>query len=61
MATPFETFVNTELPKRVSIPVPDGGNLPAGKVLTTTGIGVTVTGGAVATGFGYTGGHAIKK
>jgi len=40
MATSFEGFVNSELPKRPSIPVPAGGNLPAGKKILTTGVGM---------------------
>lgn len=44
MPTPFESFVNIELPKRVST-LEDGGgsgNLPEGKVLETTGVGLGV-------------------
>lgn len=41
-ATPFENFVNKELPKRISTDIPDSGNLPAGKVLVTTGLGLGV-------------------
>jgi hypothetical protein len=42
MATLFENFVNKELPKRVSTDIPPDGNLPAGKFLKTTGIGLGV-------------------
>jgi len=42
MATQFEQFVNTELPKRPSLPVPAGGNLPAGRKLVTTGVGMGI-------------------
>ncbi|MCW6598776.1 hypothetical protein [Yersinia ruckeri] len=41
-ATPFENFVNKELPKRLSTDIPESGNLPAGKVLVTTGLGLSV-------------------
>lgn len=40
MATPFETFVNNEMPKRPWIPVPVGGNLEAGQALVATGVGM---------------------
>jgi hypothetical protein len=42
MATAFEIFVNNELPTRISIPVPVGGNLTAEKVLRATGVGLAV-------------------
>lgn len=42
MATPFETFVNSELPKRVSIAVPASGNLDPDKYLMSTGVGLGV-------------------
>jgi hypothetical protein len=40
----FEDFVNTELPLRISTQEDGGGtgNLPAGKLLRTTGIGLSV-------------------
>lgn len=41
-ASAFEKFVNTELPKRISTDIPGSGNLPPGKVLRTTGIGLGV-------------------
>ena len=42
----FEDFVNTELPRRVSVPeLPVSGNLPPGKTLITTGIGLGVSAG----------------
>jgi hypothetical protein len=40
MATPFEDFVNAELPTRVSTPVPGGGNLTAGNGLVASGTGL---------------------
>ncbi len=40
--TAFERFVNSELPRRISTDVPVSGNLPAGKFLQTTGIGLNV-------------------
>jgi hypothetical protein len=42
MVTPFEEFINAELPKRVSIEVPAEGNLDAGLLLQTTGVGLGV-------------------
>jgi hypothetical protein len=42
MATPFENFVNGELPKRVSIEVPSSGNLDPDKYLVSTGVGLGV-------------------
>jgi len=42
MATPFETFVNTELPTRVSTAIPTGGNLASEKLIRTTGVGLAV-------------------
>ena len=42
MATPFQDFVNAELPKRVSCEEAVGGNLPAAKRLRTTGLGLQV-------------------
>jgi hypothetical protein len=42
MATQFEEFVNAELPKRISIDVPSDGNLNAGLLLQTTGVGLGV-------------------
>ncbi|TPG60016.1 hypothetical protein [Ewingella americana] len=41
-ATPFEKFVNTELPRRVSIEIPESGNLAPGQVLMSTGVGLGV-------------------
>jgi len=39
----FMKFVNSELPKRISINnMPASGNLPAGKLLKTTGVGLNV-------------------
>ena len=40
MATPFEEFVNNELPKRPWMPVPISGSLTPGKVMQATGIGM---------------------
>ena len=40
MATPFETFVNTELPLRPYASVPGGGNFTAGLFMKTTGTGM---------------------
>lgn len=48
MATLFENFVNKELPKRISTEIPADGNLPAGKFLKTTGIGLSVEASDVA-------------
>jgi len=44
MPTPFESFVNTELPLRISTQEDGGGtgNLPAGMALRTTGDGLSV-------------------
>ena len=42
MATPFETFVNGELPKRISIAVPASGNLDPDKYVVSTGVGLGV-------------------
>ena len=42
MATPFETFVNAELPKRISIAVPPTGDLDPNKYVVTTGVGLGV-------------------
>lgn len=44
MASPFQEFVNKELPMRIST-VEDGdgtGNLPVGRILLTTGVGLSV-------------------
>lgn len=41
MATPFETFVNQELPKRISTSI-DPTNVPAGFLFLTTGVGLGV-------------------
>jgi hypothetical protein len=54
LATPFEEFVNLELPKRVWIEVPVTGNLDPNQYLITTGVGLgvycaTSGGGAGAT------------
>ena len=44
MATPFENFVNDELPRRSGVAtLPVGGNFTANKYLKTTGIGLTVS------------------
>lgn len=42
MPSPFESFVNIELPKRVSTDIPVSGNLPAGYVPVSTGVGLGV-------------------
>jgi len=42
MATPFEEFVNNELPKRPWTPVPLSGSLVAGQALVATGVGMEV-------------------
>ncbi len=42
MSEQFESFVNAELPRRVSIEIPASGNLTPGKLLKTTGIGLQV-------------------
>lgn len=41
MATPFENFVNAELPKRLATNI-DPTSVPAGKVPVTTGVGLLV-------------------
>lgn len=38
----FQSFVNNELPRRISSEVPVSGNLPSGKFLKTTGVGLNV-------------------
>jgi len=38
----FEDFVNTELPRRLSIDVPETGNLPANKLIMTKGVGLGI-------------------
>ena len=40
MATPFEEFVNNEMPKRPWTAVPIDGNLEAGQALVATGVGM---------------------
>jgi hypothetical protein len=55
MASQFENFVNTELPKRLSIDVPSTGNLEPNMIVTTTGLGLgvqLVAGVAGVTGLG---------
>lgn len=43
MSTPFQQFVNRELPKRIFIDqIPVTGNLPKGKILKTSGVGLGV-------------------
>ena len=51
MGTPFEDFVNAELPTKISTTIPPSGNLPPGQVLQTTGVGL----GVVPTGGGGSG------
>lgn len=43
MATPFEIFVNNEIPTTIRTTIPPSGNLEAGKMLVTTGVGLNVT------------------
>lgn len=38
----FQSFINNELPRRISSDVPVTGNLPSGKFLKTTGVGLNV-------------------
>lgn len=40
--TSFQRFINQEIPRRISTDVPISGNLPSGKFLRTTGIGLNV-------------------
>ena len=40
MSTPFEDYVNTELPQRIKADIPISGNLPAGNFMRTTGVGM---------------------
>ena len=40
MSTDFEKFVNSELPKRLFIGVPETGDLPGGKMVITKGVGL---------------------
>jgi hypothetical protein len=40
--SPFENFVNTELPTRIATSIPLSGNLPAGYVPVSTGVGLGV-------------------
>ena len=42
MPSPFELFVNAELPRRISTEVPVSGNLDAGKIPRSTGVGLGV-------------------
>ncbi len=54
MATPFENFVNTEIPKRLATNT-DPLTVPSGKMPVTTGVGLLVefqdvpTGGEIGT------------
>lgn len=40
MATPFETFVNNEIPTTLRAVIPLSGNLPAGRAMVSTGVGL---------------------
>jgi len=43
VASPFQSFVNAEIPKRIGLAqVPEGGNLPKGMLFVSTGTGLTV-------------------
>lgn len=51
MATPFEDFVNGEIPKRPWLPVPGSGTLPIGQYLKAKGVGMELeTASAIALG-----------
>lgn len=59
MATPFENFVNTELPKKLGVSdVPASGNFPAGYSLQTTGTGLLIEAVPGGAGVPYTGATA---